>query len=95
MARSDGKTIDVDPNAVKEAEIIKEITEGTVGFIEDIDGKARPTQGVGVDKNALKTQDEFIHLLKEVLVELKINNQYQKEIVGDASEIKESDIEIR
>jgi len=38
-----------------------------------------------------KTHD----ILKEVLTQLKINNKYLLQIVGDANEICESDIEIK
>lgn len=35
------------------------------------------------------------NLLKEILVELKINNQYMKHVVGEANEVVESDVETR
>ena len=35
-----------------------------------------------------------LDILKEILIELKINNQYLKHIVGEANEVVESDTEI-
>jgi len=49
----------------------------------------------GVDKDSLKVQTTNGHLLKELLIQQKITNQYQKQIVGDVNEVKESDIEIQ
>lgn len=47
----------------------------------------------GVSGDELKVQDANSHLLKEVLVELKINNEYLHIMIGDR--ISETDIEIK
>lgn len=54
-------------------------------------GKVQVDTGAGLIEDSLKVIDEHNHLLKEILVELKINNQYLSQITGD--KVKESDIE--
>lgn len=87
---SDGEAIDL-----QDADLTIGTTRGILTFGKDADNKARPIELAGPNKNLVKTQDEHNHLLKEILTELKINNQYLNQIVGDASGVKESDIEIQ
>jgi hypothetical protein len=62
---------------------------------KDNDGNDVELVATGVEQDSLKTYDEHSHLLREILAELKINNQYLEQVVGDENRVTESDIEIK
>jgi hypothetical protein len=58
----------------------------------DESGNAVDIGVTGVEKNSLKVEDENSNLLKEILIEQKITNQYLLLIVGFDSEVTEDEI---
>ena len=54
--------------------------KGTISQGVDDSGKARPLTMTGVNAKLLRVLDENSHLLKELLLELKINNYILNEV---------------
>jgi hypothetical protein len=74
---------------------IGEVSDGNIIEAVDDGGDTQSLGATGLDSNELRVQDTHTHLLKEILAELKINNQYLEQVVGDENRVTESDIEIK
>ena len=79
MADNPGKA----SGATKIGESIEDTGIGNIILGKDNEGNAVPVGIVGIGNDELKVSETFSHLLKEILVELKINNEYLAEILGD------------
>ena len=66
---------------------------GFVAMGKSDDGKAKAIELTGQGGGHLKTYDQNTHLLEEILVELKINNEYLSQITE--TKVTESDVEIK